>query len=69
MAVSSGAAVSPKLSLLDLGTLASVMAATAHIIITARFADSYVKRRVTSLFSRINAIILAALSIQYTIDG
>jgi multiple antibiotic resistance protein len=69
MVVSSGAAGSLKLSLLGLGALALVMTATALILIATSFAESYVDRRVTSVFSRITAIILAALSIQYIIDG
>jgi multiple antibiotic resistance protein len=69
MVVSSGAAGSLKLSLLGLGALALVMAATALILIATSFSESYVDRRVTSVFSRITAIILAALSIQYIIDG
>ena len=69
MVVLSGAAGSLKLSLLDLGALALVMAATALILIATSFAESYVDRRVTLVFSRIAAIILAALSIQYIIDG
>ena len=69
MVVSSGAAGSLKLSLIGLGALALVMAATALILIATSFAESYVDRRVTSVFSRITAIILAALSIQYIIDG
>ena len=69
MVVSSGAAGSLKLSLLGLSALASVMAATALILIATSFAESYVDRRVTSVFSRITAIILVALSIQYIIHG
>ena len=69
MVVSSGAAGSLKLSLFGLGALALVMAATALILIATSFAESNVDRRVTSVFSRITAIILAALSIQYIIDG
>ena len=69
MVVSSGAADSLKLSLLGLGALALVIAATALILIATSLADSYVDRCVTSVFSRITAIILAALSIQYIIDG
>ena len=45
------------------------MAATALILIATSLADSYIDKRVTSAFSRITAIILAALSIQYIIDG
>ena len=68
MVVSSGAAGSLKLSLLGLGALATVIAATALILIATSFSESYVDRRVTSVFSRITAIILAALSIQHIID-
>ena len=68
MSVSSGAAGSLKLSLLGLGALASVMAATALILIATSLAESYVDKRVTSVFSRITAIILATLSMQYIID-
>ena len=67
--MSSGAASSLKLSLLGLGALGSVMAATVLILIATSLAESYVDNRVTSVFSRITAIILAALSIQYIFDG
>ena len=69
MVVLSGAAGTLKLSLLGLGALALVMAATALILIATSFAESYVDMRVASAFSRITANILAALSIQYFIDG
>jgi small neutral amino acid transporter SnatA (MarC family) len=46
------------------GTLVSVMLATAIVLIIATLADSYINPRVTLVFSRITAIILAALSIQ-----
>ena len=69
MVVSSGAADSLKLSLLGLSALASVMAATALVLIATSLAESYVDKRVTLVFSRNTAIILAALSIQYIIDG
>ena len=55
MVVSSGAAGSLKLSLLGLSALASVMAATALILIATSLAESYVDKRVTSVFSRITA--------------
>ena len=66
---SSGSTGSLKLSLLGLGALAAVMAITAVILIATSLAEAYMDARVTSLFSRIIAIILAALSIQYVIDG
>ena len=67
--VSSGSTGSLKLSLLGLGALAAVMAITAVIVIATSLAEAYIDARVTSVFSRITAIILAALSIQYIIDG
>ena len=69
MVVSSGAGGYLKLSLLGLVALTSVMAATALILIATSLAESYVDKRVTSVFFRINAIILAGLSLQYMIDG
>jgi len=69
MVVSSANATSLKLSLLGLGALVAVMTVTALILIATSLAEAYIDRRVTSVFSRITAIILAALSIQYIIDG
>lgn len=66
--VSSGSNGSLKLSLLGLGALAAVMAITAVILIANSLAEAYTDARVTSVFSRITAIILAAFSIQYIID-
>ena len=45
------------------------MLATAIVLIIASLAESYINPQVTLVFSRITAIILAALSIQYIIDG
>ena len=67
--ISSGGNGSMNLSRLGLSALASVMATTAFILIATSFAESYLEKRVTSVFSRITAIILAALSIQNIIDG
>ena len=69
MVVSSGSAGSLELSLLGLGALAAVMDITAVILIAISLNEAYIDARVTSVFSRITAIILAALSIQYIIDG
>ncbi|MDA8536741.1 hypothetical protein N9L23_05205 [Alphaproteobacteria bacterium] len=49
--------------------IVAVMLATAIVLIIASLAESYIKPRVMLVFSRITAIILAALSIQYIIDG
>lgn len=51
------------------GAMVAVMLATANILIIANLAESYINPRSTLVFSRITAIILAALSIQYIIDG
>ena len=51
------------------GAMVAVMLATAIVLIIASLAESYINPRVTQVFSRITAIILAALSIQYIIDG
>ncbi|MDB0013890.1 MarC family protein [Alphaproteobacteria bacterium] len=51
------------------GAMVSVMLATATVLIIASLAESYINPRVTRVFSQITAIILAALSIQYIIDG
>ena len=67
--VSSSGTSSLKLSLLGLVALAPVMAITAVILIATSLAEAYLDTRVTSVFSRITAIVLAALSIQYIIDG
>ena len=69
MMVSSGSTCSLKLTLLGLGALAAVMAITAVILIATSLAEACIDARATSVFSRITAIILAALSIQYIIGG
>ena len=69
MVGSSGGTGSLKLYLLGLGALAAVIAITAVILIATSLAKAYVDTRVQSVFSRITVIILAALLIQYIIDG
>jgi multiple antibiotic resistance protein len=69
MVVSSGGTGSLKLCLLRLGALAAVMTITAFILIATSLAEAYINSRLTSVFSRVTAIILATLSIQYIIDG
>ena len=51
------------------GPMVAVMLATAIVSIIACLAEHYINTRVTPVFSRITAIILAALSIQYIIGG
>ena len=67
--VLSGSTSSLELSLLGLDALTAAMAITAVILIATSLAEAYIDTRVTSVFSRITAIILAASSIQYVIDG
>ena len=50
------------------GAMVAVMPATAIVLIIAALAEFCINPRVTLVFSRITAIILAALSIQYIID-
>ncbi|MDC0967102.1 MarC family protein [Alphaproteobacteria bacterium] len=51
------------------GAMVAAMLATAIVLIISSLAESYINPRVVLVFSRITAIILAALSIQYVIDG
>ena len=69
MVVSSGGTGSLKLSPLGLGALAAVMTVTAIILIATSLAEAYLDTMVTSVFSRITEVILAAFSIQCIIDG
>ena len=69
MVVSSGSTGSLELSLLGLDALAAVMVITAVILIATSLAEAYTDILATSVFSRITAIVLAALSIRYIIDG
>ncbi len=56
-------------TIIGYGAMVAVMLATAIVSIITSLAESYINPRVTLVFSRITAIILAALSIQYVIDG
>ena len=49
--------------------LLAVMVVTGCILTAASLAESLIDQRVTNVFSRITAIILAALSVQYIVDG
>ena len=49
--------------------LVTVMASTSIIFVLTGLAQGYINHKITSVFSRITAIILASLSIQYLIDG
>ena len=49
--------------------LAVVMIVTALILGIVAVGHSYIDERITSIISRVTAIILAALAVQYIIDG
>ncbi len=50
-------------------SLLAVMVATGVILCLTVVAESWLNERVTMVFSRITAIVLAGLSVQYVIDG
>ena len=68
MVLSSGSTGNLKLFLLELSAVAAVMSIAAVILIAPSLAKAYNDIRVTPLFSRITAIILAALSNQYIVE-
>jgi multiple antibiotic resistance protein len=49
--------------------LLAVMAATGTILCMTMVAEGWLNEKITMVFSRITAIILAGLSVQYVIDG
>ena len=49
--------------------LIAVMVATGMILCAAVVAETWIDERISMVFSRITAIILAGLSVQYVIDG
>ena len=49
--------------------LLAVMVATGIILSLTVFAEGWMNEKITMVFSRITAIILAGLSVQYVIDG
>ena len=51
------------------GAMVAVMLATAMVLIITNLTESQINPRVSLVFSRITAVILAALSIQNIIDG
>lgn len=69
MVVSADMAGSLNSSLVGYGALLAVMAVTGLILIVTVSIERIIDPRATAVFSRITAIILAALSVQYIIDG
>jgi small neutral amino acid transporter SnatA (MarC family) len=49
--------------------LIAVMVATGIILCMTVVAEGWLNEKITMVFSRITAIILAGLSVQYVIDG
>ena len=56
-------------SLIGYPALLAVMASTGLILCLTVIAESWLNEKVTMVFSRITAIILAGLSVQYVLDG
>ena len=57
------------MTLAGYAALLAVMVVTGCILTAASLAENLIDQRVTNVFSRITAIILAALSVQYIVDG
>ncbi len=56
-------------TIIGYASLLAVMVATGVILCLTVVAESWLNERVTMVFSRITAIVLAGLSVQYVIDG
>ena len=56
-------------SLIGYSALLAVMVSTGLILCLTVIAESWLNEKVTMVFSRITAIILAGLSVQYVLDG
>jgi len=56
-------------SLISYSALLAVMVATGIILVLTVMAEGWLNERITMVFSRITAIVLAGLSVQYIIDG
>ena len=69
MVVSADFSGSMVTSLIGYGALMAVMLATGLIMVLTAIAERKIDPRLSNVFSRVTAIILAALSVQYVIDG
>ena len=67
--VNAGFAGTMSSMVLGYAALLAVMVATGVILTLTVIAESWLDERITMVFSRITAIILAGLSVQYVIDG
>ena len=67
--VNAGFAGAMSSMVLGYSALLAVMVATGAILTLTVIAESWLDERITMVFSRITAIILAGLSVQYVIDG
>ena len=56
-------------TIIGYASLIAVMVATGLILCMTVIAESWLNERLTMVFSRITAIILAGLLVQYVIDG
>ena len=57
------------ITLAGYAALLAVMVATGIILCLTLVAEGWLNEKITMVFSRITAIILAGLSVQYVIDG
>ena len=69
MVVSADFSGSMVMSLIGYGALLAVMLVTGKIMVLTAIADRIIDPRLSNLFSRVTATILAALSVHYVIDG
>ena len=69
IAVNAGFAGALASTLIGYAALLAVMVATGIIMCLTVVAEGWLKEKITIVFSRITAIILAGLSVQYVIDG
>ena len=69
MVVSADFSGSMVASLIGYSALMAVMLATGLIMVLTAIAERIIDLRLSNVFSRVTAIILVALSVQYVIDG
>ncbi|MEM7070131.1 MAG: MarC family protein [Pseudomonadota bacterium] len=69
MVVSANAGANTQALLLNYAALLLVMCITLLSLISMVFIGQYMNHKISDVFARITAIILAALSVQYIIDG